>query len=169
MTFPPKIVLVFLCGGVNSNHSPLSPMRRQKSPDTGSTEKTFLATSRCFSVVGSTQIIPPITNAPTKVTRHTGQLKTRAGVSLWWGQLKPFPPYHQCADKSHQTHGRHVFCCGQNPSHILTHRGPIGEGGAKFAQLWQPFHVQFGHLDILSKCGGIGRSGHDRHRPIWSP
>ena len=107
---------MFLCGGVNSNHSPYHQCPDKSHQTHGSTENT----SRCFSVVGSTQTIPP---------------------------------YHQCADKSHQTHGRHVFCCGQNPSHILTHRGPIGEGGAKFAQLWPPFHIQFGHLDILSKCG----------------
>ena len=82
------------------------------------------------------------------------------------GSTQNQSPYHQCSDKSHQTHGRHVFCCGQNPPHILTHRGPIGEGGqicstlATFsicAQICQHASVH------------IGRSPHDRHRPIWSP
>ena len=64
---------------------------------------------------GSTETIPLITNVATdKVTKHT-QVKFTE------------PPRH-----------RHMFCCGQNPPHILTHRGPIGRGG-KFAQLWPPF------------------------------
>ena len=75
------------------------------------------------------------------------------------GSTQNQSPYHQCSDKSHQTHGRHVFCCGQNPPHILTHRGPIGEGG-KFAQLWQPFpYVRKYANTLVSISGGRPTTG----------
>ena len=71
-------------------------------------------------------------------------------------------PMHR--QKWPDTRASRVLLRTEVTTYINSQRAYLGRG-PNLVNFWLPFHIQFGHLDILSNVVSIGRSAHDRHYP----